>query len=214
MDVIKLCCSICLDLLKDPVTIPVDKQHCMDCIEQPLGLKENQKHGDLVLRVHGREELPGAQISVICILCAMDEHKGMNRLSLERRKRRQKTRIWSGRHYGGGGRNDSRGTDTVQDVSRKDMISGSEMNKSWCFGVVLNNSMGSDIKVNICDFSPGPARVGVYLDHSAGVMAFYSVSETMTLLHRVHTTFTEPLCPGFGVFAFFGNGSAEFSKLE
>ncbi|XP_033952312.1 stonustoxin subunit alpha-like, partial [Pseudochaenichthys georgianus] len=46
---------------------------------------------------------------------------------------------------------------------------------------------------------PKPSRVGVYLDHSAGVLSFYSVSETMTLLHRVHTTFTEPLCPGFGL---------------
>ncbi|KAK5900488.1 hypothetical protein CgunFtcFv8_025446 [Champsocephalus gunnari] len=42
-------------------------------------------------------------------------------------------------------------------------------------------------------------RVGVYLDHNAGVLSFYSVSETMTLLHRVQTTFTEPLCPGFGL---------------
>ncbi|XP_024269297.1 tripartite motif-containing protein 16 isoform X1 [Oncorhynchus tshawytscha] len=41
------------------------------------------------------------------------------------------------------------------------------------------------------------SRVGVYLDHSAGTLSFYSVSDTMTLLHRVQTTFTEPLYPGF-----------------
>uniref|UniRef100_A0A3B4TSS5 Tripartite motif containing 16 n=1 Tax=Seriola dumerili TaxID=41447 RepID=A0A3B4TSS5_SERDU len=40
------------------------------------------------------------------------------------------------------------------------------------------------------------SRVGVYLDHSAGVLSFYSVSETMTLLHRVQTTFTQPLYAG------------------
>ncbi|XP_018588606.1 E3 ubiquitin/ISG15 ligase TRIM25-like isoform X2 [Scleropages formosus] len=40
--------------------------------------------------------------------------------------------------------------------------------------------------------------IGVYLDHSAGTLSFYSVFEdTMTLLHRVQTTFTEPLYPGF-----------------
>uniref|UniRef100_A0A3B3WZT2 B30.2/SPRY domain-containing protein n=1 Tax=Poecilia mexicana TaxID=48701 RepID=A0A3B3WZT2_9TELE len=42
---------------------------------------------------------------------------------------------------------------------------------------------------------PGPvsSRVGVYLDHRAGILCFYSVSETMTLLHRVQTRFTQPL---------------------
>uniref|UniRef100_A0A3Q2T9A4 Tripartite motif-containing protein 16-like n=1 Tax=Fundulus heteroclitus TaxID=8078 RepID=A0A3Q2T9A4_FUNHE len=32
---------------------------------------------------------------------------------------------------------------------------------------------------------PVSSRVGVYLDHRAGTLSFYSVSETMTLLHRV-----------------------------
>ncbi|XP_064190308.1 tripartite motif-containing protein 16-like isoform X14 [Anguilla rostrata] len=41
--------------------------------------------------------------------------------------------------------------------------------------------------------------VGVYLDHGAGTLSFYSVSDTMTLLHRVQTTFTQPLYPGFWV---------------
>ncbi|KAI7809145.1 putative tripartite motif-containing protein 16-like [Triplophysa rosa] len=41
-------------------------------------------------------------------------------------------------------------------------------------------------------------RIGVYVDHSAGILSFYSVSDTMTLIHRVHTTFTQPLYPGFG----------------
>ncbi|XP_060926374.1 tripartite motif-containing protein 16-like protein [Limanda limanda] len=47
------------------------------------------------------------------------------------------------------------------------------------------------------------SRVGVYLDHSAGVLSFYSVSDTMTLLHRVQTTFTQPLYAGVRVY----NGS-------
>ncbi|XP_048019351.1 tripartite motif-containing protein 16-like [Megalobrama amblycephala] len=40
-------------------------------------------------------------------------------------------------------------------------------------------------------------RIGVYVDHSAGTLSFYSVSDTMTLIHRAHTTFTQPLYPGF-----------------
>ncbi|XP_048016025.1 E3 ubiquitin/ISG15 ligase TRIM25-like isoform X1 [Megalobrama amblycephala] len=41
------------------------------------------------------------------------------------------------------------------------------------------------------------SRIGVYLDHRAGTLSFYSVSDTMILLHRVQTTFTEPLYPAF-----------------
>ncbi|XP_064858957.1 tripartite motif-containing protein 16-like [Oncorhynchus nerka] len=55
---------------------------------------------------------------------------------------------------------------------------------------------------------PRSSRVGVYLDHKAGTLSFYSVSDTMTLLHRVQTTFTQPLYPGFGL-----SGSAELVKL-
>ncbi|KAJ8358075.1 hypothetical protein AAFF_G00036670 [Aldrovandia affinis] len=48
--------------------------------------------------------------------------------------------------------------------------------------------------------APPSSRIGVYLDHEAGTLSFYSVSDTMTLLHRVQSTFTQPLYPGFGVF--------------
>ncbi|XP_076147413.1 uncharacterized protein LOC143131367 [Alosa pseudoharengus] len=40
--------------------------------------------------------------------------------------------------------------------------------------------------------------VGVYLDWPAGTLSFYSVStDTLTQLHTFHSTFTEPLYPGF-----------------
>ncbi|XP_051747703.1 tripartite motif-containing protein 16-like isoform X1 [Ctenopharyngodon idella] len=42
------------------------------------------------------------------------------------------------------------------------------------------------------------SRVGVYVDHRAGTLSFYSVSgDTMSLIHTVQTTFTQPLYPGF-----------------
>ncbi|XP_028450853.1 tripartite motif-containing protein 16-like [Perca flavescens] len=59
---------------------------------------------------------------------------------------------------------------------------------------------------------PESSRVGVYLDHSAGILSFYSVSETMTLLHRVQTSFTQPLYAGLR-FYWFGH-SAELCKLK
>jgi hypothetical protein len=66
---------------------------------------------------------------------------------------------------------------------------------------------------NVATQVSGPlsSRVGVYLDHKAGSLSFYSVSGTMSLLHRVQTTFTQPLYPGFG-FGYFGD-TAELCKL-
>ncbi|XP_039521776.1 tripartite motif-containing protein 16-like isoform X3 [Pimephales promelas] len=49
-------------------------------------------------------------------------------------------------------------------------------------------------------------RVGVCVDHSAGTLSFYSVSDTLILIHTVQTTFTQPLYPGFGV---YGVGSVK-----
>ncbi|XP_062874844.1 tripartite motif-containing protein 16-like isoform X2 [Trichomycterus rosablanca] len=58
------------------------------------------------------------------------------------------------------------------------------------------------------------SRIGVYVDHSAGTLSFYSISDTMRLLHRVQTTFTQPLYAGFQVGFGFGfweyNSSARF----
>ncbi|XP_067464884.1 tripartite motif-containing protein 16-like [Thunnus thynnus] len=59
---------------------------------------------------------------------------------------------------------------------------------------------------------PWSSRVGVYLDHRAGILSFYRVSETMTLLHRVQTTFTQPLYAGVWLFDY--GTTAEFCKLK
>ncbi|KAM7018177.1 uncharacterized protein LKV04_002620 [Tautogolabrus adspersus] len=58
---------------------------------------------------------------------------------------------------------------------------------------------------------PQSSRVGVYLDHRAGILSFYSISETMTLLHRVQTTFTQPLHAGCWIYS---GCSAELCKLK
>ncbi|XP_073804199.1 uncharacterized protein isoform X2 [Danio rerio] len=44
-------------------------------------------------------------------------------------------------------------------------------------------------------------RIGVFVDHSAGTLIFYNIyRDTMSLIHSVQTTFTEPLCAGFTVY--------------
>ncbi|XP_076152262.1 NLR family CARD domain-containing protein 3-like [Alosa pseudoharengus] len=54
--------------------------------------------------------------------------------------------------------------------------------------------------------SSGSSTVGVYLDWPAGTLSFYSVStDTLTHLHTFHSTFTEPLYPGFGFYWGYGS---------
>ncbi|XP_070685788.1 tripartite motif-containing protein 16-like [Pempheris klunzingeri] len=83
--------------------------------------------------------------------------------------------------------------------------------KSWALDCSKNSytfySNGISTPVPV----PQSSRVGVYLDHRAGILSFYSVSETMKLLHRVQTTFTQPLHAGL----WFNHGTtAEFCKLK
>lgn len=41
------------------------------------------------------------------------------------------------------------------------------------------------------------SKIGVFLDQAAGTVSFYNVSDKMTLLHRIQTTFNKPLFAGF-----------------
>ncbi|XP_031734215.1 NACHT, LRR and PYD domains-containing protein 3-like isoform X2 [Anarrhichthys ocellatus] len=56
--------------------------------------------------------------------------------------------------------------------------------------------------------SSSSGRVAVYVDYPAGSLSFYRVSsDTLIHLHTFYTTFTEPLYPGFGVWAYSGSVS-------
>ncbi|XP_041956152.1 E3 ubiquitin/ISG15 ligase TRIM25-like isoform X1 [Alosa sapidissima] len=69
--------------------------------------------------------------------------------------------------------------------------------QSWCLDVFklhcLFRHNNKEVRLPVVH----EAKIGVYVDHRAGVLAFYSISDTMTLLHRVQTTFTHTLYPGF-----------------
>ncbi|XP_005748409.1 tripartite motif-containing protein 16-like [Pundamilia nyererei] len=83
-----------------------------------------------------------------------------------------------------------------------------------CYGSKTERGLGTDLESwalklshgsyqlrhkNISTSLSGPQSftVGVYLDHRAGILSFYSITETMNLLHRVQTRFTKPLYAGF-----------------
>ncbi|XP_033960517.1 E3 ubiquitin/ISG15 ligase TRIM25-like [Pseudochaenichthys georgianus] len=84
--------------------------------------------------------------------------------------------------------------------------------QSWSLACFQNSYSFSHNRINTSVSGPQSSRVGVYLDHRAGVLSFYSVSETMTLLHRVQTTFTQPLHAG--VMLYCHGATAEFCKLK
>ncbi|GAA6074922.1 tripartite motif-containing protein 16-like [Tachysurus ichikawai] len=90
---------------------------------------------------------------------------------------------------------------SYKDISRKGQVEECVFGRnkqSWSLRcsssyslTFYHNSIKTDLRV------PSSSRIGVYVDHSAGILSFYSVSDTMKLLHRVHTTFTQPLYAGF-----------------
>ncbi|XP_030607831.1 tripartite motif-containing protein 16-like [Archocentrus centrarchus] len=85
--------------------------------------------------------------------------------------------------------------------------------KSWALNCNNNSFTFWFNNIETPVSGPRSSRVGVYLDHRAGILSFYSISETMTLLHRVQTTFTQPLYAGLWLCYSYGD-SAEFIKLK
>ncbi|KAF4117724.1 tripartite motif-containing protein 16-like [Onychostoma macrolepis] len=82
----------------------------------------------------------------------------------------------------------------------KDCLFGYK-NESWKLQCSQSSRLflHNNIKTNLPVFSSS-CRIGVYVDHRAGILSFYSVSDTMTLIHRIQTTFTQPLYPGFTIY--------------
>ncbi|XP_031669601.1 NLR family CARD domain-containing protein 3-like [Oncorhynchus kisutch] len=84
-------------------------------------------------------------------------------------------------------------------VGGKDCIIGL---KSWSLDCSDNSyTAWHNYNPTTIDVPPSSShRVAVYLDWPAGTLSFYRVSsDTLTHLYTFHTTFTEPLYPGFHV---------------
>uniref|UniRef100_A0A3B4H9M4 B30.2/SPRY domain-containing protein n=1 Tax=Pundamilia nyererei TaxID=303518 RepID=A0A3B4H9M4_9CICH len=85
--------------------------------------------------------------------------------------------------------------------------------KSWALDCSKNSYTFWYNNIQTPVSGPRSSRVGVYLDHRAGILSFYSVTKTMTLLHRVQTTFTQPLYAGLWFYHNVGD-TAGFIKLK
>ncbi|XP_039467040.1 NLR family CARD domain-containing protein 3-like isoform X2 [Oreochromis aureus] len=84
--------------------------------------------------------------------------------------------------------------DRVGDCSSE--FSFGQNEKSWCW---MNDGVFSHNNTCVTFVeSTSLSTIGMYLDWPAGVLSFFEVSaDTVTHLYTVHTTFTEPLHPGF-----------------
>ncbi|XP_042561915.1 NACHT, LRR and PYD domains-containing protein 12-like [Clupea harengus] len=87
--------------------------------------------------------------------------------------------------------------------------------KSWrlyCYGDSYYSASHNNKHTDIPPPSSRSSTVGVYLDWPAGTLSFYSVSsDTLTHLHTFHSTFTEPLYPGFWVY--YGVSSVSLCQI-
>ncbi|KAM4610429.1 uncharacterized protein ACJ7VT_013683 [Polymixia lowei] len=106
---------------------------------------------------------------------------------------------------------------TYKGISRKgrgDDCCLGENNKSWSL-ICSDNSYSArhnNITTDLSLLPSGSDRVGVYLDWSADTLSFYRVSsDTLTHIHTFHSTFTEPLYPGFG---FWFRSSVSLCQIE
>ncbi|XP_036406825.1 NACHT, LRR and PYD domains-containing protein 3-like [Megalops cyprinoides] len=108
---------------------------------------------------------------------------------------------------------------TYKGINRKGGDDDCELglnSKSWILYyttghyAVCHNKKSSTVPASRA--SSSSHRVGVFLDWTCGTLSFYSVSsDTKTLLHTYHTTFTEPLYPGFRLRP---NSSVSLCNLE
>ncbi|XP_049326141.1 tripartite motif-containing protein 16-like [Astyanax mexicanus] len=89
---------------------------------------------------------------------------------------------------------------SYKDISRKGQVRrsgfGCGNRSSWnlqCSSppYMAHNEVHTTIPV------PVTSKIGVYMDHTEGILSFYNVSDRMTHLHTVHTTFTQPVHAGF-----------------
>uniref|UniRef100_A0A3P9BS27 RING-type domain-containing protein n=1 Tax=Maylandia zebra TaxID=106582 RepID=A0A3P9BS27_9CICH len=200
MDEENISCLSCLDLLKDPVTIPCGHSYCMNCIKSHFDEEDRkgihscpqcrtnfmpkpvlEKNIMLAELVEEQKNI-SPRVAEVDVLLSPAEPKTRagflkysheisldpntaNRHLLLSEGNRKATIMRQKQSYSD---HPDRFTGWLQVLSRESLTGRCywevERRRSWCCRKELK----------------------------AGILSFYSVSKTMTLLHRVQTTFTQP----------------------
>lgn len=71
--------------------------------------------------------------------------------------------------------------------------------KSWSLFCSDSSYSARHNKDQIDVNAPYSSRIGVFLDHAGGTLSFYTVGDTMSLIHRFKASFSEAVYPGFWV---------------
>ncbi|MBN3310751.1 TRI47 protein, partial [Amia calva] len=97
---------------------------------------------------------------------------------------------------------------TYKGIDRKGTANQSRLghnDKSWSLSWSGSSYSVWHDKTEITVPGSKASRIGVYLDHGAGNLSFYSISDIATLIHRVQTAFAKPLYAGFRLWSGVGS---------
>ncbi|XP_078426809.1 tripartite motif-containing protein 16-like protein isoform X1 [Cetorhinus maximus] len=89
---------------------------------------------------------------------------------------------------------------TYKSINRKGAksngcITGNDF--SWCVQWTGKEFLVHHGDVEVLGKAEKFSRLGVYLDYQSSILSFYGVDDTMTLIHKFESSFTEPLYPAF-----------------
>ncbi|KAJ3594569.1 hypothetical protein NHX12_003876 [Muraenolepis orangiensis] len=168
----------------------------------------------------------------LCYLCAVDEHRGHDTISAEA-ERNQRQKDFSGHQRVVKARIQDVEADLkvlqqeMDSINQSADVAVADIDEIFAEMIRPLESQRFEVKEKIRtkqnaavgrlhnlqnnlneEISPQPSTVGVYLDCRAGILSFFCPN-TMTLLHKVQTTFTQPLFAGIWLDAQTG-ANAEF----